>query len=160
MVAFPQRGCCLCGDVEYRISEDPVTLYACHCTDCQRQTGASFGLSMIVRRESLQIVRGRPEQYSVEMADGRVKQSHFCGRCTTRLWGPSSIAGLAVLEPGTLDDTSWLHPIGHIWTRSAQPWVSIPKGSLNFSHQPREEDYLSLVRAWKQDRAAPSEGNP
>ncbi len=152
MVAFPQRGTCLCGDVEYSLNEDPLTLYACHCTDCQRQTGASFALSMIVRREALQTVRGRPEHYSVEMADGRLQQSHFCGRCSTRLWGPSRVAGLAVLEPGTLDDTSWLRPIGHIWTRSAQPWVPIPEGSLNFNDQPREADYLALVRAWKQQR--------
>jgi hypothetical protein len=154
MVAFPQRGTCLCGDVEYSLSEDPLTLYVCHCTDCQRQSGSSFALSMIVRSEALKIVSGRPEQYSVEMADGRLKQAHFCSRCSTRLWGPSSVADLAVLEPGTLDDTSWLRPIGHIWTRSAQPWIPVPEGSLNFSEEPQKEDYLALVRAWKQQRAS------
>lgn len=149
MVVFPQHGGCLCGDLEYSLSEDPVTLYACHCTDCQRQTGASFALSLIARREALQIVRGRPHEYSVEMPDGRIKRSFFCSRCATRLWGPSSVPGLAVLEPGTLDDTSWLHPIAHIWTRSAQPWVQIPKDSLNFVEQPQADEWLALVRAWK-----------
>ena len=150
MIDFPQRGSCLCGTVEFSLSEDPVTLYACHCTDCQRQTGSSFALSMIVRREALEVVSGQPEQYSVELADGRVKEAHFCARCSTRLWGPSSIAGLAVLEPGTLDDTSWLSPVGHIWTRSAQPWVVIPDNELSFSEQPEGEASLALVRAWKQ----------
>ena len=149
MVAFPQRGRCLCGDIEYSLGEDPLTLYACHCTDCQRGTGSSFSLSMIVRREALEIVRGQPEQFSVEMDDGRIKGAHFCSRCITPLWGESSVTGLAVLDPGTLDDTSWLRPVGHIWTRSAQPWVSIPEGALSFSEQANEEDYLALVRAWK-----------
>jgi hypothetical protein len=150
MVNFPQRGRCLCGAVEYILREEPVTLYACHCTDCQRQTGSSFALSMIVRREALEIISGRPGQYAVELTDGRIKQAHFCARCSTRLWGPSSIADLTVLEPGTLDDTAWIHPVGHIWTRSAQPWVAIPDGDLSFSEQPGEESYAALARAWKQ----------
>jgi hypothetical protein len=109
---------------------------------------------MIVRREALKVVSGQPAQYSVELADGRVKQAHFCAQCSTRLWGPSSVAGLAVLEPGTLDDTSWLNPIGHIWTRSAQPWVVIPDNELSFSEQPEGEASLALVRAWKQQQAS------
>ncbi len=94
MVPLPQPGSCLCGDIGYRLGEDPLTLYVCHCTDCQRQTGTSFALSMIVRQEALRLARGRPREYSVEMPDGRLKRSNFCDRCSTRLWGPSSISGL------------------------------------------------------------------
>ena len=72
MVAFPQHGGCLCGEVRYRLAEDPVTLYVCHCTDCQRQSGASFALSMIVRNAALEVVRGRPEEYALTLPDGRV----------------------------------------------------------------------------------------
>ena len=149
MVGFPQHGGCLCGEVRYRLTEDPVTLYACHCTDCQRQSGSSFGLSMIVREQSLEVVRGRPQEYKLTLDDGRVKQSRYCGHCATRLFNPSRVAGLAVLEPGTLDDTSWLRPVAHIWTRSAQPWVAIPGDALRFEKEPRGEEMLSLVRAWK-----------
>jgi hypothetical protein len=149
MVPFPQHGGCLCGDVRYSLGEDPLTLYACHCTDCQRQSGASFSLSMVVRREALRIVRGSPCEYSIELADGRRKQSSFCGRCSTRLSGPSRVAGLAVLEPGTLDDTGWVRPVAHIWTRSAQPWLPIPQGVLHFARQPEGDEILALVRAWK-----------
>lgn len=154
MVVFPQRGACLCGGVEYSLSEDPLALYVCHCTDCQRQTGASFALSMIVRREALQAVRGKLRECSVQMADGRLKQSQFCSRCSTRLWGASSVSGLAVVQAGTLDDTSWLRPVGHIWTRSAQPWVHIPSNSLSFTEQPRGDEWLTLVRAWKSRSSA------
>ena len=149
MIAFPQHGGCLCGEVRYRLAEDPVTLYVCHCTDCQRQSGASFALSMIVRNAALEVVRGRPQEYALTLPDGRVKQSRYCGRCATRLFNPSSVAGLAVLEPGTLDDTSWLRPAGHIWARSAQPWFELPEGALRFEEQPGPEGTLALVRAWK-----------
>jgi len=75
----------------------------------------------------------------------------FCGECSTRLWGePPKFHQIVVIRPGTLDDTTWLRPIGHIWTRSAQPWVSIPNDTLNFERQP--DDTMVLVKAW-QDRA-------
>lgn len=150
---FPQRGGCLCGDVRYRLVDDPLTVYACHCTDCQRQTGASFTLSMVVPREALILDRGRPETVSLKLEDGRLKNSSVCARCCTRLWGPSRVATLAVLEPGTLDDPSWVRPVGHIWTRSAQGWVRIPDDALQFPTRPAPEDALALVRAWKQRSA-------
>jgi hypothetical protein len=53
------------------------------------------------------------------------------------------------VKPGTLDDTSWLHPIGHIWTRSAQPWVPIPQDSVIFESHP---DVNGLIEAWRKYR--------
>jgi hypothetical protein len=155
----PQRsGGCLCSDIRYRLRDEPLTVYACHCTDCQRQTGSSFSLSMIVRREALQLVQGRPNEYLVELPDGRRKQSSYCSRCSTRLWSPSRAAELAVLEAGTLDDASGLRPVGHIWTRSAQPWVQIPAGVACFAKQPSEADSLELVRAWKAQESVGNAG--
>ena len=51
------------------------------------------------------------------------------------------------LQPGTLDDTSWLQSVGHIWTRSAQSWFPLPEDALCYEAQP--EDMLPLVRAWQ-----------
>jgi hypothetical protein len=149
-VAFPQAGGCLCGDVRYRLEEDPLTLYACHCTDCQTQSGTSFSLSLVVRRESLRIERGSPLECTLELPDGRRKTSRYCGRCATRISAPARVTGLAILEPGTLDDTSWLQPVGHVWTASAQPWLGIPAAVLRFEGPPGEEAFLDLVRAWKE----------
>lgn len=38
----PYSGGCLCGALRYRVTAEPLTLYACHCTDCQRRTGTAF----------------------------------------------------------------------------------------------------------------------
>ncbi|MDH3685135.1 MAG: GFA family protein [Myxococcales bacterium] len=148
-VVFPQPGGCICGDVRYALREDPITLYVCHCTDCQSESGASFTLSMILGEGMLEVVRGEPLEYTLQLPDGRRKGSSYCGRCMTRLYGPSKRRGLTLLSPGTLDDTSWLHPAGHIWTRSAQPWIDVPSDTLRFEQQPDEEGSLELARRWK-----------
>lgn len=149
MVSFPQNGGCLCGDIRYAIGDDPLTVYACHCTDCQTETGSAFYLAVVVTADSLEYTRGEPERYQVQLADGRTKGACHCVRCKTKLGGPSSLAGIASIDGGSLDDTSWLVPAGHIWTRSAQPWIRLQDDSLKFAEQPSDEGHLAMVRAWR-----------
>jgi hypothetical protein len=33
-------------------------------------------------------------------------------------------------------DTSWLRPTVHFWTRSKQPWITLPEGDQSFETQP------------------------
>lgn len=44
----------------YRLRGEPLTSYACHCTECQAATGAAFSLSLIVPREALEVIGGEP----------------------------------------------------------------------------------------------------
>jgi hypothetical protein len=148
---LPLTGGCQCGAVRYEISAPPVTVYACHCQDCQRQTGAAFSLSMVVPREAIRITAGtagewlRPGEHT---ASGTPARCVFCAACGARLYNlPSRHPAVAVVKPGTLDDTRWLVPVGHIWTQSAQPWVAIPAATMNFPRQP--SDLAALAEAWK-----------
>ena len=47
------------------------------------------------------------------------------------------------VKPGTLDDTSWLVPTIHFWTRSAQKWVGIPEGAVRYHTQPETLGWTS-----------------
>jgi hypothetical protein len=71
----------------------------------------------------------------------------FCGDCGTRLYNePESRPDMLVVKPGTLDDTSWLNPVGEIWTRSRQPWIPLPPGSPCFEAQ---ADPARLAALWR-----------
>ncbi len=142
-------GGCGCGSIRYDLLSDPVTVYACHCTDCQTDTGASFTLSMIVNRESVVLTRGEPVLREFSFPDGRVRRPYRCPECDVALWlTPRRSPDLRNLQPGTLDDTSWLEPAGHIWTRSRQPWVVIPPDAL--CYQKQADDVQPMIRAWKE----------
>lgn len=151
---FPQAGGCQCGAVRYELAAEPITLYACHCRDCQRQTGSAFALSLVVPRAALRIVEGAPkawERPGAHTASGTPASCVFCAECGSRLYNlPSLAPDLAVLKPGTLDDTSWLEPVGHIWTQSAQPWVEIPPHLVNYPEQ--AADLAALRAAWRRQR--------
>ena len=119
------EGGCQCGAVRYRITGAPLTLYACHCTDCQKQSSSAFGMSLWVRQADFQIVAGEPKLWQVTAESGRQKTCAFCADCGSRIYHAfSGDPDVLSLKAGSLDDTSWLRPVGHIWTRSAQPWVT------------------------------------
>jgi hypothetical protein len=46
--------------VRYQITAAPLAVYVCHCTECQRQSGSAFGLSLAVPRDALTVVDGAP----------------------------------------------------------------------------------------------------
>ena len=145
----PYDGGCLCGAIRYRVGEEPLTLYACHCKDCQRHTGTSFALSMAVRRRTFEVVAGSPRAYAVPVDGGHVRHGRFCGDCATRLWGePQRLPDVIILRPGTLDDTTWVAPVAHIWVRSAQPWMSFSDDAVRFDAQP--PDARTLVELWRE----------
>ena len=154
-VRFPQTGGCLCGNTRYQLVTDPLTVYACHCLDCQRMTGSSFFLSMFVDKNAIQFEGAEPSRRAFLLEDGREREGFACDNCSTWLWAePKGLAELLLLWTGTLDDTSWIRPVGHIFTRSAQSWVTIPTGDLQFETGP--DSLEPFFRAWSSRLDTPS----
>jgi hypothetical protein len=148
MMKLPLTGGCQCGAVRYEIRQAPKSLYVCHCTECQRQSGSAFALSMPVAREAVAVTAGAPRRWRRVLESGRAIDCVFCGDCGTRLWHePERNPTASVLKPGTLDDTAWFRPVGHIWTKSAQPWCDIPDDAVNYEAQP--PDLSRLIAAWE-----------
>src|SRR6185295_8186482 len=103
---------------------------------------------MMVPRTALTVIAGTAGAYDVPASHGGRRRGVFCACCATRLWvEPALVPHVSVLRPGTLDDTTWVRPVAHIWVRSAQPWVTIPPDELVFETQP--ENFAVLVDAWR-----------
>jgi len=131
---LPQTGGCQCGKIRYTITEAPLLVYTCHCTDCQRLTGSAFSLGVTVPEGAFELsgIEPRPLQ---RMADsGRTNTRWVCPDCGTWVASPPR-DGLMRVRGGTFDDRSWLRPTRHIWTRSKQPWVAFAEGDELFEGQ-------------------------
>lgn len=124
----PYKGGCQCGAVRYELSEEPLGLIACHCTECQRQSGSAFGMSMHIRLAAFKLT-GPTRTFTRKADSGHDNIGTFCPDCGNRIFNATSrTPGVASLKPGTLDDTSWLKPTAYIWHKSAQGWVPQPEG--------------------------------
>ena len=130
-----REGGCQCGRVRYRITAQPLMLVACHCTECQRQSGSAFGMSLIVPQAGV-IIEGELKMFERSSDSGRPLKCFFCPDCGTRVYHQPSYGPVINIRAGTLDDTSDLQPKMHSWTSSKQPWVSIPEGVSTHPKQP------------------------
>ena len=136
-MAEPREGGCQCGAVRYVIEGDPVSLAVCHCTECQRQSGSAFGMSLTVRRADFRLVRGEVKTFTRSSDSGRAVRCAFCPDCGTRVYHePEAIRDMVNVKPGTLDDTSWLAPTVEVWTTRRQRWVAVPAGMASFPENP------------------------
>jgi len=121
-------GGCQCGSVRYRVNEEGL-LAACHCTECQQQSGSAFGLSLIVSREAFELTQGELACFTRDADFGGVVDCFFCPRCGNRIYHlPSSMPANLNLKAGTLDDAPTLEPALHVFVRTKQPWLVIPDG--------------------------------
>lgn len=138
-----RSGGCQCGAVRYEFSGEPTVVYACHCQECQRQSGSAFAMALVVPYERFRITRGEPRSFARTGESGRTLLGWFCPECGTRLYHtPGQLAQNCNLKPGTLDDTSWLRPTVHVWTRSKQAWVEIPTDAVAHETQPVDRRWL------------------
>jgi hypothetical protein len=146
--ALPVEGGCVCGAVRYRLSGRPRTLYACYCHDCQRFSGGAHSMSMPVAAADVTLLAGETARYDKTADSGRIVAVHFCARCATRLWhAPSRSPDVLNLKPGTLDDTSWIVPVAHVWTASRQAGAAIPAGALSYEGQ--QPDHAAMEAAFE-----------
>ena len=127
------EGGCLCGAVRYSSDAEPIVTAVCHCSDCQKQSGAAFSIVFGVPRDALSL-EGELSRYETEAGDhDEPTVRRFCPKCGSPIVSESAaMDGVAWVKAGTLDDTSWLKPQAHVWTDSAQPWVEVPEGQPTF----------------------------
>lgn len=147
MPELPISGGCQCGAVRYRITAEPIVFYLCHCRECQRQTSSAFGESLRLRANDLKI-DGRLETVTRISEAGRMREGHFCPGCGVRIFHGTKESAEINVKAGTLDDTSWLVPAGHIWTRSMQRFMRLEADDLCYEGQPTD-GYAALADRWR-----------
>jgi len=132
---LPQTGGCQCGKIRYEITEAPQLVYTCHCTDCQRLTSSAFSMGIVVPEAAFRLSGIEPRPLQRIADSGRVNTRLVCPECGSSVYSPPRDGAIRV-RAGTLDDTSWLRPTRHIWTRSKQPWITFAEGDQIFEAQP------------------------
>lgn len=124
------EGGCFCGAVRYRVSGQPFRANICHCTNCQKRTGSSFGISTYFKEEQVEFNDGERKLYRFESDEsGRFGDMEFCANCgSTVSWTAEFFPGARGIAGGSFDDPNWFQIRNHGWVRSAQQRTSFPVG--------------------------------
>jgi hypothetical protein len=133
------EGGCLCRDVRYKTTAEPIQTLVCHCTFCQKLTGSAFLVEPIFKRDAVVFSGSATRTYN-HRSDGSAMRVtlNFCGTCSTTLYLElERFPHVLGICGGTFDDPSWFdrgaEKCRHIFTRSAQRGVVLPAGLQTFT---------------------------
>ena len=118
-------GGCFCCHVSYEAAVDPAQVYICHCTDCQRHSGAAYGVVVAVEAGSFRLLSGALKTFDKIADSGTVRALAFCPECGTRIHATSAgdPDGFMGLRLGTVDQRDQLKPVAQAFCHSAQDCV-------------------------------------
>lgn len=129
-------GGCLCGNVRYTGTADPLSVMVCHCKNCQKQTSTAFSLIVGLPKGALAI-KGELSAYHDQGTSGQAVVRRFCGACGSAIMtDAAAYPTMEFLKAGTLDDTSWLKPDTQFWCDSAQGWLKLDGDIAQLARNP------------------------
>ena len=136
-MAEPLTGSCLCGAIRYTVSARVTELRACHCTHCQKSSGAAGSVNAVLPSEAFRLTQGAPKRYAGKADSGRTLYRYFCGDCGSPIYSQRETnPGMVVVRAGTLDNAGAMKITANIWTKSARPWAHIDPASQQVPAQP------------------------
>ena len=143
-------GGCSCRQVRFRLATKPLFVHCCHCSGCQRETGASFALNAMIESDRVALLQGEVELIDTPSNSGKGQLIARCPRCRVAVWSHYAGAGRAVsfVRVGTLDEPALLPPDVHIFTATKQPWVVLPAGT------PVVAEYYKASELWPAESLA------
>jgi hypothetical protein len=122
-------GHCLCGAVRFELTERPTVVGYCHCTRCQRRSGAAASANAAIPPGALRMLAGEDDMVAFAPPDGFEKV--FCGRCGGALFGrhPTDPDRIGV-RLGALDPGHGLRPTYRQFVADAADWEPIPDDGM------------------------------
>jgi hypothetical protein len=127
--SLPLTGGCGCGAVRFEITEPLGQAVYCHCTRCQRRTGAAAGASARVAPGSFAITAGEEHLRAWSPGDGFDKV--FCGECGSAVLVRDPANGeVAMVRLGEIDGDPGVRPSAHQFVAYAAAWEPLPDDGL------------------------------
>ncbi len=125
----PLRGSCLCGGVQFEVTEELGNLRYCHCSSCKKLSGGAGTINGRVPSAAIRIVAGKELVRSFQPSEGSAKT--FCSRCGSNLFGGGwPEAPWASVRLSALDTSFDQKPTAHIYVRSVAVWETLPDDGL------------------------------
>jgi len=108
---------------------EPQIVALCHCVECQRRTGAPFGVAAFFDRSAVR-VSGANTTFVRRSDVGRKLEFHFCPECgSTVWWEPEFYPDKIAIAVGAFADADFPPPLRAVFAQSCHRWVLLPPGT-------------------------------
>ncbi|KIV80400.1 hypothetical protein PV11_07901 [Exophiala sideris] len=145
-------GSCLCGDISYSFSGEPLMKAICHCLTCRKVTGTAYTTAFLlpdpdaVSESPAATPAPKPTDFKLQSkTDTPLKQSvamhevglemtfHGCSKCPSTLFKKANgpFLGVLILFGGCLDGGGFEElgePQAELWVKYRLPWIKELEG--------------------------------
>ncbi|HWK27328.1 MAG TPA: GFA family protein [Solirubrobacter sp.] len=113
--------------MRFEVTAPFTTAGYCHCTRCQRRSGAPWSMNAMAPAGAVRVVAGLSEIRTWRPPDGMPKS--FCAICGGHVFS-GSLGGPMGVRIGALHGDPEIAPQWRQWLSSAPPWAPIPDDGL------------------------------
>jgi len=118
---------CACGQLRVTCRGEPRLVSLCHCLDCQKRTGSTYGIAAFFTRDQV-TAEGRTSTYTRPSDSGFDVTFRFCPTCGSSVyWEPARMPELIAVAAGAFADPSFPVPTQSVWNERRHPWVRLPE---------------------------------
>jgi hypothetical protein len=122
-------GSCLCGAVQFEVTEPFVAMSFCHCASCKKLSGGVGTASGRARSGAIHVLQGEEVVRTYQPDEGTAKT--FCSVCGSNLfgggWPQTEYSSVRLSAIDTQFDEL---PEAHSYVRSVAPWETLPDDGL------------------------------
>jgi hypothetical protein len=123
-------GSCLCGAVTFELSEAPLIASYCHCTRCQKRTGAGSACSTRVHQAAFRWLTGEELVSGWRHPDGG-NEKCFCSNCGGHLTSHNpDDPEIMTIRMAAFDSDPGVRPEYRQFVAYAAAWEEIPDDGL------------------------------
>ena len=128
------QGSCLCGEITFEVTGQPIRQGNCHCTACKKATGAAYATIVFFKEDQISQLSGETKSYEYISDKGNTKRKMFCQKCGSIVFGNNTgRPGIRSVYAGTFDDASFVKPTFNVYTSRAFPFVPIDEKLDSYS---------------------------
>lgn len=130
------KGSCLCGGIEFEVTELPRGATHCHCSRCRKSRGSGHATNFVVPLTALRFVKGEELLAKYKVPTAQFFSHWFCKECGATMPRFDEGRGFCVVPMGALDEDLGVRAVRHIHVASKAPWDLISDDLPQFEAGP------------------------
>jgi hypothetical protein len=123
-------GSCLCGSVKFEVTPPFTAFRYCHCTRCQKASGAAHAANAFLPATQFKWLDGESLVKRFNLPGAKRFAVAFCTQCGTRV--PHKTGENMLIPAGLLDEDPGARPANSIFWKSKAAWYVSPQEMPKF----------------------------